>query len=154
MVLRPMIVKNGLNDLFIQILKLNDFTIIKRKIRSLSKSEVVFLAEHENITKDKADLYYNLMMDGNCEIVVVSKLGAVEDLKSIAHGSNPYGRRRIPQLLEDSSSIRSNVDSINSMFEISPFTSFSEFLDLEDFIVSHTRLDKYKKLQSLGKKEQ
>lgn len=91
-----MIVKNGLNDLFIQILKLNDFTIIKRKIRSLSKSEVAFLAEHENITQEKADLYYNLMMDGNCEIVVVSKLGAVEDLKSIADGSNPYGRRRIP----------------------------------------------------------
>lgn len=41
-------------------------------------------------------MYYNLMMDGDCEIVAVSKLGAVEDLKSIADGSKPFGRRRIP----------------------------------------------------------
>lgn len=32
------------------------------------------------------------------------------------------------------------------MFEITPFTSFNELIDLEDFIVSHTKLGKYKKL--------
>lgn len=32
------------------------------------------------------------------------------------------------------------------MFEVTPFTSMSEMIDLEDFIVSHTKLDKYKKL--------
>lgn len=96
MLLRPIIVKNGLNDVFIQILKLNDFTIVKRKIRTLTKSEVVYLSELESITRDKAEVYYNLMMDGDCEIVVVSKFGAVEDLKSLASGCKPYGRLRIP----------------------------------------------------------
>jgi hypothetical protein len=36
------------------------------------------------------------------------------------------------------------------MFEISPFSSFSELIDLEDFIVSHSRLEKYKKLIKAG----
>jgi len=48
--MRPIIVKNGLNDLFIQILKVNDFTIIKRKTRMLTKSEVLYMAEVEKIT--------------------------------------------------------------------------------------------------------
>ncbi|CDW75782.1 UNKNOWN [Stylonychia lemnae] len=146
LLMRPIIVKNGLNELFINILKVNDFTIIKRKVRMLTKSEVLYLAQVEKITKDKAETYYNMMMDSDCEIVVLSKLGAVEDLLSIVDGSKPYGRRRIPQLFEDQTSVRSNVDSINGMFEITPFTSFSEFLDLEDFIVGHTKLEKYKKL--------
>lgn len=38
-----------------------------------------------------------------------------------------------------------NVDSINSMFEITPFSSFSEFIDLQDFLVSHSKLEKYRK---------
>ena len=36
------------------------------------------------------------------------------------------------------------------MFEITPFTSFGELIDLEDFIVQHSRLEKYKKLKSSG----
>lgn len=62
----------------------------------LSKSEVMYMAEVEKITKDKSEMYYNLMMDGDSEIVVVGKLGAVEDLQSIVDGSKPYGRRRVP----------------------------------------------------------
>ncbi len=42
------------------------------------------------------------------------------------------------------------MDSVNSMFEITPFTSFGELIDLEDFIVQHSRLEKYKKLKSSG----
>ena len=30
------------------------------------------------------------------------------------------------------------------MFEVAPFTSFSELIDLEDFIVRNSGLDKYK----------
>eukprot|EP00347_Sterkiella_histriomuscorum_P005365 403356888 len=154
LVMRPIIVKNGLNEQFIQILKVNDFTIIKRKVRMLLKSEVMYLAEVEKVTKDQAEIYYNLMMDGDCEIIVVSKLGAVEDLQSLVDGCKPFGRRRIPQLFEDQSSVRQNVDSINGMFEITPFTSFSEFIDLEDFIVGHTKLEKYKKLFQTTKESQ
>ena len=42
-VLRPAIVKNGLNDLFIEILKANEFVIIKKTIRMLNKAEVAHM---------------------------------------------------------------------------------------------------------------
>ena len=94
------------------------------------------LGEVEGVVgKDKREMYYNLMLEGESEIIVVSKLGAVEDLKSLVDGSNPHGRRRCAQANEDLSNVRTNVDSVNSMFEITPFTSLSEFLDIEDFLV-------------------
>ncbi len=95
LVLRPLIVKNGLNDFMVQILKINDFVILKRKIRMLTKSEVAFLSEKEGITDDKCDSYYNIMMEGECELIALSKIGAVKDLKTIVDGSGPLGRRRI-----------------------------------------------------------
>jgi hypothetical protein len=85
------------------------------------------------------------MMESECEIIAVTKLGAVEDLQTLVNGCAPYGRRRIAQTEEGTSAVRSNVDAVNSMFEVTPFTSMSEFIDIEDFIVSHSSLQKYKK---------
>ena len=34
------------------------------------------------------------------------------------------------------------------MFEIAPFTSFSELLDLEDFLGRNSKLDKFKKMEN------
>jgi hypothetical protein len=48
-VVRPPFVKTGLSEFLIRILKLNDFTILKRKTRMLTKPEVAFLAEQEGI---------------------------------------------------------------------------------------------------------
>lgn len=146
-VMRPIVVKNGLNEFLAQILRINDFTILKRKIRMLTKAEVAYLSEKEQISDEKCETYYNMMREGESEIIAVTKLGAVSDLKSIVDGCAPYGRRRVAQLDEDTSSVRTNVDGVNSMFEITPFTSISEFIDIEDYIVSHSRLDKYKKLK-------
>lgn len=101
MVLRPVIVKNGLNDILVQILKANDFVVVKRKIRMLKKSEASYLSRVEEISPVNAELYYNMMMDGEAEILVLSKLGAVHDALSIVNGANPFGRRRIAMLLED-----------------------------------------------------
>ena len=39
------------------------------------------------------------------------------------------------------------------MFEIAPFSSFNEFVDLEDFLVQHSRLKKYKKVGEEGNQE-
>jgi hypothetical protein len=112
----------------------------------LNNSELAFLSEQESITEDKCEAYYNMMMEGHVEIVVVTKLGAVSDLKTIVDGNAPFGRRRVAQLDEDTSVVRTNVDAVNSMFEITPFTSMSEFIDIEDFIISNTKLEKYKKM--------
>ncbi len=93
-----------------------------------------------------------MMMEGDVEIIAVTKLGAVADLCSIANGCAPLGRRRVAQLDEDTSLVRTNVDAVNSMFEITPFTSMSEFIDIEDFIMSHSKLKKYKKQFNSGVK--
>lgn len=36
------------------------------------------------------------------------------------------------------------------MFEIAPFSSFNEFIDLEDFVSVHNRLHKYKTKAKAG----
>jgi len=96
--------------------------------------------------KENSDMYYEIMMEGPSEIICLSKVAAVNDAKVLFQGSAPYGRRRVNQINETRSEIRSNVDSVNSMFEIAPFTSFSEFIDLEDFLVRNSNLNKYKRL--------
>jgi hypothetical protein len=146
-IFRPLVVKNGLHDFFVQILRLNDFVILKRKVRMLTRAEVAFMAEQEGITDDKCEMYYNIMMESDSEVVAVTKLGAVSDLKSLTDGAAPFGRRRLAQQNEDTSHVRTNVDSINGMFEVTPFSSFGEFLDLEDFILASSSLDKYKRLK-------
>lgn len=145
MILRPLIVRNGLGDLFVTILRANEFVIIHRKTRILTGGEVAYLYHKENIPESNKDLYFDLMMAGPSEILVVSKLSAVYDAKTLLNGSSPYGRRRLNQLNEDSKSTRSNVDSVSAMFEIAPFTSFSELIDLEDFLGRNSKLAKFKK---------
>lgn len=42
-IIRPIIVSNGMNDLFVEILRANDFLIIKRKKRVLTKQKASYL---------------------------------------------------------------------------------------------------------------
>ena len=56
-IIRPVIVINGLNDIFVEILKANDFLIIKRKVRKLTKPEAGYLCQVEKVDKDNMELY-------------------------------------------------------------------------------------------------
>ena len=42
------------------------------------------------------------------------------------------------------------MKSIDSMFEIAPFSSFSELFDIEDFIIRNGNIKKYKTLTELN----
>jgi hypothetical protein len=143
-VIRPLVVQNGLNDLLVEILKANDFLVLERQTRVLTKQEASYLCKLEKISKGNIELALDYAMAGPSEIVVVSKLGAVHDARTLCHGSET-GRRRTALIDEASTGSRSNVDSVNAMFEIAPFSSFNEFLDLQDFLVQHSRLHKYRK---------
>jgi hypothetical protein len=94
--------------------------------------------------EDNSALFFGLMLLGPAEIVVCSKVGAVSDAKTIFSGADPLGRRRVNQVKETKTNERNNVGSVDAMFEVAPFTSFSELIDLEDFIVRNSGLDKYK----------
>ena len=87
-----------------------------------------------------------MMTQGPAEIVVVSKLSAVYDCNTLFNGANPFGRRRINYLNEGQVGVRKNVDSVDAMFEIAPFTCFSEFIDMEDFLLRNSKIDRFRKL--------
>jgi hypothetical protein len=143
-VLRPLIVRNELNNLFVSILRANEFLIIKQVIRPLTAGETLYLFNQEKISEENKALYFDIMMQGPCEILVVSKLSAVYDARTLFYGASPYGRRRMNQANEDNSNTRSAVDSVSSMFEVAPFTSFTELIDLEDFLCRNSKLHKFK----------
>ena len=92
-VLKPLIVQNGLNNLFVEILRANEFRLLKRKVRKLSEQEAAYLCRLERVQKENMALYIKLVMAGPCEIVVLSKVGAVQDAVTLCHGSET-GRRR------------------------------------------------------------
>ena len=109
---------------------------------------MAYLYRAEGIQKRNAKLYYDMMCSGACEIIIVSKISAVYDCNTLFNGANPYGRRRINYIENESRKaiIRKNVDSVDAMFEIAPFTCFSEFVDLEDFLLRNSRVEKFRKL--------
>ena len=72
-----MIVSNEMSDLFVEILKANDFLIIKRKRRALTHPEASYLCKLEKISAENIELYFNTVLSGPSEIVIVSKVGAV-----------------------------------------------------------------------------
>lgn len=61
-ILRPMIVRNNLNTLLVNILTSNEFLILKRKIRPLTGGEVAYLCRKEQIPESNKALYFDLMM--------------------------------------------------------------------------------------------
>lgn len=44
-----------------------------------------------------------------------------------------------------------NVNAIDSIFEISPFSSFGELFDLEDFMIRNSNIKKFKALADFNK---
>jgi hypothetical protein len=79
-VIRPLMVQNGLNDILAQILRVNECIIIHSKVRMLTKNEVRYLYQTEKIPKENEELYFSLMMSGPSEVLVISKVGAVVDI--------------------------------------------------------------------------
>lgn len=144
LVIRPVVVQNGMSDLLVEILKANDFLVLERQTRVLTRQEASHLCKLEKVSPGNIELALDYAMAGPSEIVVVSKLGAVNDARTLCHGSET-GRRRTSLVDEASTGARSNVDSVNALFEIAPFTSFNEFIDLQDFLVQHSRLHKYRR---------
>ena len=92
-VIKPMIVKNGLNDLFVEILKANDFLILQRVRKTVNKREAAVLCKLEDCTKENIELYVSTLLAGPSEIVIASKVGAVQDAFTIVSGSKT-GRKR------------------------------------------------------------
>lgn len=111
--LRPLIVKNGLSEFMVEILKKNGFLVLERKVQTLNRQQATILCNMETVSESHLELYLDMVMSGPSEILVVSKLGAISDAKSIVHGSTT-GRRRQNQVDDENESIK--IDSIGAMF--------------------------------------
>jgi hypothetical protein len=61
----------------------------------LSLAECAYLFRSEKIPEANNKLYFDLMMAGPCDIIILSKIGAVHDARTLFNGANPYGRRRV-----------------------------------------------------------
>lgn len=68
---------------------------MKKKIRPLTGGEIAYLANKEKILEENRSLYYNIMAQGPCEILVLSKFSGVHDAKTLLNGAAPHGRRRL-----------------------------------------------------------
>ena len=84
-IFRPFVIRSGLNEIFINIFKINHFTILTRKITQLNKHQISYLYQHEFPTEVKLpfNLYYNLMSDSNVELLIMSKYSAFVDAAAI-----------------------------------------------------------------------
>ena len=77
MILRPMIVRNGLSNLILNIFKINGYCIIKRKLQVLTRREATFVFTFEELDKEFLEEYIHIMSEAQLEFVVLAKFGAV-----------------------------------------------------------------------------
>ena len=171
-IFRPLVLKTTLNNMLIKLFNINNFLLLKKQTRMLSKEEVLILAHMENIPDKVLDEYIDIMMESEVDILVLYKFGAISEGDIICNGCKE-GRRRTGQLTtalaanfidkEDENysgsqqfelfppkssqqekgynqldSVKNRLTGIGSLMDLSPFTSISEFIDLEDFILKST----------------
>lgn len=79
MVFRPMMVRSGLNEAIINILKINGFNIIKRRFVKLDLIDSKFLFHFEGLDENFLDDYSKIMTESEVEIICISKFGGVNN---------------------------------------------------------------------------
>ena len=85
LVLRPFVLRSGLNETILNIFRINNFYILSRKITILTKEQIAFLYNHEfpNEAKISFNEYEHMMSDSNVELVVMSKFSAFVDVRTL-----------------------------------------------------------------------
>lgn len=97
LVFRPVAVRSGLDKLFLNIYKRNFFIVLQEEYRKLTREDLEIIGKDLKNSGNFAE-FSDFMLEGECHIVAVSKLGCVEDSKVLAYGSQ-YGRRRTEKRL-------------------------------------------------------
>jgi len=76
-VFRPIMVRCGLNDVLINVFKINGFHILKRKFMRLNNIDAKFLFNLEGLDPNFLDDYLKIMIESEVEVVCLSRYGAV-----------------------------------------------------------------------------
>ena len=87
LIFRPFVLRSGLNEILLNIFRINKYYILSRKTTRLSKAQLYYLYSHEFDLSTEAKLsfaeYEHMMSDSNVEIVVMSKFSAFVDLSTL-----------------------------------------------------------------------
>lgn len=147
LVLRPILVRSGLSDAILNILKLNNFSILKRKSLVLNKFQLQFLyqmefgsgveAEDENNFLD-FEKYVKIMTDFNVEICVLSKFCALEDLKLICG---------VEARSEDKAQVQASMNMMNSLDNVLKHLDLKVDYEIENDLIHHDEKIKKTKYQ-------
>ena len=79
-IMRPYIVRSGISEIILNIFKLNNFQILKRKLKVLDKDEAKLLFKYEKLDGNFEEYYFKIMTDSNSEIVLLAKFVKVHQL--------------------------------------------------------------------------
>ena len=93
---RPVTVRSGLHTLFLDIFKINRFFVLKSKFKMLTRDEALSLMP--GLDETSAQGYLDCMLEGECQMVVLGKYGAVHEAQTLCDGSK-YGRKRTEKSL-------------------------------------------------------
>ena len=69
-------VRSNIEELILNVYRLNNFIIIKRIFKLLTHTEAELLAKIEQIKEVNKNNYINMMKDGMVSIILLSKPGA------------------------------------------------------------------------------
>ena len=76
-IFRPMIIRSGLNEVLLNIFKINGFNILKRKFMKLSNNDAKFIFSFEELDQNFLTDYIKIMTESEIEVICLSKFGAV-----------------------------------------------------------------------------
>ena len=88
LIFKPFICRNNLNDILLNIFKVNNFNILTRKKIVLNDTDANYLYHHECPNQTISfNNYYHMMTDSNCEVILLSKFRGFDEAHAIL-GSN------------------------------------------------------------------
>jgi len=89
LIFKPFICRNNLNDILLNIFKVNNFQILTRKTLVLNDDDANYLYHHECPNEDVSfKNYYHMIKDSKCEIVLLSKFRAFSEAHAILGSNN------------------------------------------------------------------
>ncbi|EGR34539.1 hypothetical protein IMG5_007980, partial [Ichthyophthirius multifiliis] len=87
-VIRPIVVKSKLDELILNIFRINDFIIVNKVFAILTQKQVNILANLENISSANRQSYINMMTEGFVLIVLLTKPGGIKAVEILSDGCN------------------------------------------------------------------
>ena len=88
LIFKPFICRNNLNDILLNVFKVNNFNVLTRKTLVLNDDDSNYLYHHECPNETVSfNNYYHMITDSNCEIILLTKFRGFDEAHAIL-GSN------------------------------------------------------------------